>query len=115
MQTALGKPNALGKISVDKIEEQLWWDEVMKELNHASFKCADELQEETGQPYTKYYTDGTPAYDLNYEESPPTRMLAMTENLLLRGKGLRRHTRKERPISINPMSTITLLSVIMCQ
>lgn len=36
---------------------------------------------ETGKPYSKYYTDGKHAYDLAYEESPPTRLLAL--NMIL--------------------------------
>jgi hypothetical protein len=71
LQTAIGNKNASGKKSADKIDEDLWRDEVIKELNHASLDCADKLQEETGQPHTKYWSDDTKAYDLNYEEEAP--------------------------------------------
>jgi hypothetical protein len=71
LQTTIGKKNPSGKNSVDRIVEELWWDEVIGELNQASYECADELQEETGRPYTKYYIDGRKAYELNYEEAPP--------------------------------------------
>jgi hypothetical protein len=54
---------------------------VVGELNLMSFYCARELQIETGKPYSKYYTDDRIAYDLPYEESPPTRLLAL--NLIL--------------------------------
>jgi hypothetical protein len=76
LQTALGKKNAEGKTSAYKINEDLWWNEVMKELNQASFDFADKLQEETGKPYGKYFKDGGKAYDLNYEEAPPIRLLS---------------------------------------
>jgi hypothetical protein len=78
LQTALGKKNAEGKTSADKIDEDLWRDEVMEELNQASYDLADKLQEEVGKPYGKYRSDGVKvwkAYDLNYEEAPPTRLL----------------------------------------
>jgi hypothetical protein len=67
--------------SPDKILEGPWWEVVVKELNQISYNCARELQLETGKPYSKYYTDGQHAYDLSYEESPPTRLLAL--NLIL--------------------------------
>lgn len=79
LQTALGKKNAEGKTSADKIDEDIWWNEVMEMLNQASFDFADKLQEETGKPYGKYATDGVKvwkAYDLNYEEAAPTRLLS---------------------------------------
>ena len=47
--------------SADRIIEGPWWDIVMRELNQTSL----ELQTETGKPYSKYYTDGTHAYDLS--------------------------------------------------
>jgi hypothetical protein len=67
--------------SADKILEGPWYEVVVRELNNISFDCARELQMETGRPYSKYYTDGRHAYDLPYEESPPTRLLAL--NLIL--------------------------------
>jgi hypothetical protein len=76
LQTALGKKNAGGRSSSDKIDEALWRNEVMEELNQASFDFADKLQEEVGKPYGKYRLDGAKAYDLNYEEAPPTRLLS---------------------------------------
>lgn len=75
LQDALGVKNALGKNCVDVIDEGLWWN-VMYQLNQGSIECANELQEETGKPYSKYYTDGEKAYDLKYRESPPTRLLS---------------------------------------
>ena len=76
LQDAISVKNTEGKNCADKIDEDLWWNKVMSELNQASIECAKELQKEIGKPYGKYYTDGTKAYDLNYEESPPTRLLA---------------------------------------
>jgi hypothetical protein len=71
--------NKLGETkSADKIIEGPWWEVVVRELNKMSFECAKELQVETGQPYSKYKTDGTLAYDLKYEEAPPTRILALS-------------------------------------
>jgi hypothetical protein len=67
--------------SPDKILEEPWGQVVVRELNLMSFYCARELQLETGKPYSKYYTDGKHAYDLAYEESPPTRLLAL--NIIL--------------------------------
>lgn len=67
--------------SADRIEEGSWWEVVVRELNRLSYDYARELQVETGKPYSKYYTDGRLAYDLPYEESPPTRLLAL--NLIL--------------------------------
>jgi hypothetical protein len=72
----IGKEYAPGKNCVDKIDEQTWWNEVMKEINEISLESADELQEDTEKPYTKYYTNGTKAYDLEYKEAPPTRLLS---------------------------------------
>jgi hypothetical protein len=67
--------------SADRIVEGRWLEMVIKELNQMSLECARELQVETGQPYSKYYKNGKHAYDLPYEESPPTRLLAL--NLIL--------------------------------
>jgi hypothetical protein len=67
--------------SADRIIEGPWGDVVIRELNRTSLECAKELQAETGKPYSKYYIDGTHTYDLPYQESPPTRMLAL--NLIL--------------------------------
>jgi hypothetical protein len=50
------------------------------ELDKASIDCANELQGETGQPYGKDATDGVKvwrAYNLDYRESPPTRLLSL--------------------------------------
>jgi hypothetical protein len=76
LQDKIGKTH-----SPDKIDETLWWDVVVRELNQMSYDYARELQIETGKPYSKYYTDGTHAYNLSYELSPPTRLLAL--NLIL--------------------------------
>ena len=50
---------------------------VVNELNLMSYYYARELQLETRQPYRKDFSDGTNAYDLPYEESPPTLLLAL--------------------------------------
>lgn len=47
------KNPSTNKNSIDKIEEKLWVDNVMPALNDISLKAAEELQEETGQPYPK--------------------------------------------------------------
>ena len=74
-----GLLNTIGKIdAASRINEDVWLEEVIKGLNLASYNCADDLQKETGEPYTKYHIDGTKAYDLDYGEAPPTRLLAMT-------------------------------------
>ena len=74
--------NKIGETySPNKILEGPWWEAVVRELNQMSYYCARELQLETGKPYSKCYTDGRHAYDLPYEESPPTRLLAL--NLIL--------------------------------
>lgn len=52
-----------------------------KRVESASLECAKELQTETGKPYSKFYADGTLAYDLPYEEAPPIRLLAL--NLII--------------------------------
>ena len=76
------------KNCIDKIDEKLWQDNVMPALNKISLKAADELQEETGEPYPKasYRVDGngnfipgslTTEYQ-NYSEQPPTRLLSLT-------------------------------------
>jgi hypothetical protein len=67
--------------SANKILEGPWWEEVVRGLNQISYYCARELQLETAKPYSKYYSDGRHAYDLPYEESPPTRLLSL--NLIL--------------------------------
>jgi hypothetical protein len=74
----LAKRTLQEKNSADKIVEEHWLDVVIKELNQASYDCANQLQVETGKSYTKYYDDGTKAYNLRYEEAPPTRLLAKT-------------------------------------
>jgi hypothetical protein len=54
LEEALGVENPLtGKNCADKIDEQLWRDEVMKAINEISIESADELQNETGKPYPK--------------------------------------------------------------
>jgi hypothetical protein len=53
LQTTLGKKNEEGKTFADKIGEDLWRDEVIEELNQASYDFADKLQEEVGKPYDK--------------------------------------------------------------
>ena len=72
LQDNIGKTH-----SPDKIDEDGWWEVVIRELNKMSYDYAKELQLETGKPYSKYYTDGRHAYDLPYEKSPPTRLLAL--------------------------------------
>jgi hypothetical protein len=76
LQDAIGETK-----SADRIVEEPWLDIVVKKLTQLSLECAKELQQETGQPYCKYFTDGTLAYDLPYEAAPPTRLLAL--NLIL--------------------------------
>ena len=56
----------------DGIQEESWWNIVMKELDIISRECSKELQRETGQPYYK------PDRNLAYEEAPPMRLLALT-------------------------------------
>lgn len=53
LQESLGKPNALGKNCVDKIDEQLWHDFVIPALDEISIEAASELQNETGRHYPK--------------------------------------------------------------
>jgi hypothetical protein len=55
--------------SADKILEGPWLEGVVRELNLMSYHCVRELQLETRQPYSKYFSDGTKAYDLPYEGS----------------------------------------------
>jgi hypothetical protein len=76
LQKKLGETN-----SADKILEGPWWDVVVRELNHLSYYCARQLQLETKTPYRKDFTDGSLAWELPYEEAPPTRLLAL--NLIL--------------------------------
>ncbi|MGB7632256.1 MAG: hypothetical protein WBL68_00900 [Nitrososphaeraceae archaeon] len=52
-RTLCVKSAVTGKNCVDKIDEQLWQDEVMPVINKISFETADELQEETWRPYPK--------------------------------------------------------------
>ncbi len=66
LQDALGESKA-----ADRIEEEPWWNIVMKELNSISKDSARELQSETGEPYHK------PNHDLPYEEAPPIRLFAL--------------------------------------
>lgn len=110
LQKALGEEYAPGKNCVDKIDEQIWWNKIMKELNEISLESANELQKETGKPYPKDSNVLIPiktkeeieqrtgeSYDevfrgsngniivarknLKYSEAPPTRILAL--NLIL--------------------------------
>jgi hypothetical protein len=88
LQHALDVRNACGKNCIDKIDEQLWRDEVMEVLNEISFDAANELQKETGKPYPKdsYLVDGNGNFipgtltrdNQKYSEQPPTRLLSMT-------------------------------------
>lgn len=54
LQAALGVKNPSTNLTCsDKIDEQLWRDEVMPALNKISSESADELQKETWRPYPK--------------------------------------------------------------
>jgi hypothetical protein len=69
----------LGKTrSTDEIAEDAWWDVVIRELNQMSVECAIELEREIGIPYCKPAREGVPAYELGYEQAPPTRLLALS-------------------------------------
>jgi hypothetical protein len=54
LQAALGVKSVLTqKNCVDKIDEQLWRDEVTPAINEITIETAEELQKETGKPYPK--------------------------------------------------------------
>ena len=57
--------------SADRIQENLWYEFVIKELNEISKDCATELQRETGVIWKK------PDYILELHEAPPARFLAL--------------------------------------
>ena len=77
LQGALGKENAAGGNSADRIDEGVWKG-VIEELDKMSIECAKEIQQETGLTYNKPAREGKPAYTLGFEEAPPTRLLAMS-------------------------------------
>lgn len=68
----------IGEIDgADGIEESLWWNIVLRELNDMSVDCARELQNEPGAPqYIK------PAGPQAYEKMPPSRLLALTVSIV---------------------------------
>jgi hypothetical protein len=64
--------SALEKIkAADKIQEDLWQEAVLTEINEISKECAKELQSETGQIADKG------EYQLGLNEWPPTRILSL--------------------------------------
>jgi hypothetical protein len=64
--------NSLGESKApDRIQEEQWWNIVMKELNVISKDCAKELEKEIGVPYQKL------DHYLAYEEAPPMRIWAL--------------------------------------
>jgi hypothetical protein len=63
---------AIGSIrAADGIQEDPWFDTVMRELHAMSFDCADEFERETGLIWNK----GT--YQQHLHEAPPMRLLAL--------------------------------------
>jgi hypothetical protein len=53
LEKALSAKNPLtDKNCIDKIEEKLWWENVIPALNKISIEAANELQEETKRLYT---------------------------------------------------------------
>lgn len=64
--------NGIGKNFAEGIfNEQLWFDIVLKEINHISFEIANEIQHQTGAYVEK--TD----YKLDLREAPFHRLLAL--------------------------------------
>jgi hypothetical protein len=64
--------NKIGEIhAADRIQEDSWWNIVIKELNQISKDCALELQNETGYMWNKG------SYITRLDEAPPTRLLAL--------------------------------------
>ena len=70
LQGALGKENAAGGNSADRIDEGVWKG-VIEELDKMSIECAKEIQQETGLTYNKPAREGKAAYTLGFEEAPP--------------------------------------------
>ena len=69
---AKGIEDLLGSISAaDRIDEPVWADTFMKELNKLSCDAARDLQKNAGVAWNK----GT--YRLDLHEAPPTRVLAL--------------------------------------
>ena len=67
----------LGQIkAADRIQEDPWFDVVVRELNDLSRQCADELEGETGIIWNK----GT--YQLRLHEAPPARILGLVISLV---------------------------------
>lgn len=66
IETALGAVRA-----ADRIQEQPWFDVVMKELNAISRDLASDLQTELSLAWDKR------TYQLGLHEAPPTRLLAL--------------------------------------
>ncbi len=64
--------DAIGKIhAADRIDEDSWFDVVLRELNAVSRDCADELGQDAGIAYEK------PGYLLQCHEAPPPRLLGL--------------------------------------
>ncbi|MGH9952450.1 MAG: hypothetical protein ACRD5J_12530 [Nitrososphaeraceae archaeon] len=89
LEKALSAKNPLtDKNCIDKIEEKLWWENVIPALNKISIEAANELQEETKRLYPKSsylvdmngnYIPGSLTTDYQqYFEQTPTRLLSMT-------------------------------------
>jgi len=57
--------------AADRIEEDSWFNIVIRELNDISNDCARQLEEETGGKWNKG------SYILGLNEAPPTRLLAL--------------------------------------
>ena len=66
IEDKIGKANA-----ADRIEEDLWWNIVLKELNNISSDCAKQLEKEMQRKWDKG------SYSLGLNEAPPTRLLAL--------------------------------------
>lgn len=66
----------LGEVrAADRIQEDTWFDFMMRELSELSRICADELERETGILWDKR------TYQLRLHEAPPTRLLALAITL----------------------------------
>src|SRR3954453_15363792 len=62
----------IGEIkAADRIQEDRWWNTVVKELNEISRDCAKELQSETRAMWNKG------SYITGLDEAPPARLLAL--------------------------------------
>ena len=68
----------MGEIhAADGIEEGLWRDHVLRELNDISIECAKELQNE---PRALQYQKSSVLWP--YEKMPPSRLLALTVTIV---------------------------------